>query len=95
MCPRAQECVLSAIQVELAYLNSNGGDDEAKLAAFEVPRTLGGGHPSTAYVSFEGDRGGNNIPVSGICGGNLHAAWDTCLVLTAAGEDPNEAAAGS
>ena len=26
MCPRAQECVLSAIQVELAYLNSNGGE---------------------------------------------------------------------
>jgi hypothetical protein len=34
-CPRAQECVLSAIQVELAYLSSSGGDDEAKLAALK------------------------------------------------------------
>jgi hypothetical protein len=29
-CPRAQECVLSAIQVELAYLSSTSADDEAK-----------------------------------------------------------------
>ena len=47
-CPRAQECVLSAIQVELAYLNSNGGDDEAKLAA------LGGRCPSTASCLIRG-----------------------------------------
>jgi hypothetical protein len=31
--PSAQECVLSAIQVELALLYSKGGDDEGKLAA--------------------------------------------------------------
>ncbi len=33
------------------------------------------------HVSFEDDRGGNQIHVSGKCNGNLHAAWDTCLVL--------------
>jgi hypothetical protein len=31
--------------------------------------------------------------VTGICGANLHSAWDTCLVLRAVGEDVNEAAA--
>src|SRR5258708_17221771 len=39
------------------------------------------------HVSFEDDRGGNSILVSGLCGSNLHAAWDTCLVLKAVGED--------
>jgi hypothetical protein len=35
ICPRAQKCVLSAIQVALAYLSSSGVDDEAKLAALK------------------------------------------------------------
>jgi hypothetical protein len=44
------------------------------------------------HVSFEDDRGGNSILVTGICGTNLYSAWDTCLVLGAVGEDVNEAA---
>ena len=28
------------------------------------------------HVSFEDDRGGNNIQVNGQCSGNLHATWD-------------------
>ena len=64
MCPRAQECVLSAIQVELAYLNSNGGDDEAKLAALKFLGHWVGDVHQPLHVSFEDDRGGNNIPVS-------------------------------
>jgi hypothetical protein len=35
LCPLAQECVLSAIQVELVYLSSGSPDDEAKLAALK------------------------------------------------------------
>ena len=30
--------------------------------------------------------------MSGICGSNLHSAWDTCLVLKAVGEDVGGAA---
>jgi hypothetical protein len=30
--------------------------------------------------------------VTGICSGNLHAAWDTCLVLRAVGDDADQAA---
>jgi S1/P1 Nuclease len=44
------------------------------------------------HVSFEDDRGGNIILVTGECGSNLHSAWDTCLVLKAVGEDVGEAA---
>jgi hypothetical protein len=92
MCPRAQECVLSAIQVELAYLSSSGGDDEAKLAALKFLGHWVGDVHQPLHVSFEDDRGGNNIPVTGICSGNLHSAWDTCLVLKAVGEDVDQAA---
>ena len=92
MCPRAQECVLSAIQVVLAYLSSSSVDDAAKHAALKYLGHWVGDVHQPLHVSFEDDRGGNNIPATGICSGNLHAAWDTCLVLRAVGEDPNEAA---
>jgi hypothetical protein len=39
------------------------------------------------HVSFEDDRGGNNITVVGECQGKLHAAWDSCLVVKAVGAD--------
>jgi hypothetical protein len=45
------------------------------------------------HVSFEDDRGGNGVLVTGECGtSNLHSAWDTCLVLKAVGEGVGEAA---
>jgi hypothetical protein len=44
------------------------------------------------HVSFEDDRGGNSISVTGECRSNLHAAWDTCFVLKAVGEDADQAA---
>ena len=45
------------------------------------------------HVSFEDDRGGNGVLVTGECGAsNLHAAWDTCLVVKAVGENTGEAA---
>jgi hypothetical protein len=36
--------------------------------------------------------GGNNITVVGECQGKLHAAWDSCLVVKAAGADVAAAA---
>jgi hypothetical protein len=43
------------------------------------------------HVSFEDDRGGNNISVSGRCSGKLHSTWDTCLVENAVGTDVADA----
>ena len=92
-CPRAQECVLSAIQVELAYLSSRGVDDEAKLAALKFLGHWVGDVHQPLHVSFEDDRGGNGVLVSGECGtSNLHSAWDACLVTKAVGADVGEAA---
>jgi hypothetical protein len=45
------------------------------------------------HVSFLDDRGGNEVKVGGQCSGNLHATWDTCLVLYALGPDVSEAVA--
>jgi nuclease S1 len=92
ICPRAQKCVLSAIQVALAYLSSSGVDDEAKLAALKSLGHWVGDVHQPLHVSFEDDRGGNSVLVTGLCGSNLHSAWDTCLVLKAVGEDVGEAA---
>jgi hypothetical protein len=45
------------------------------------------------HVSFEDDRGGNGVLVTGECGtSNLHSAWDTCLVTKAVGAELGEAA---
>jgi hypothetical protein len=48
--------------------------------------------PKPLHVSFEDDRGGNQINVHGECSGNLHSAWDTCLVEDAVGTDIADAA---
>jgi S1/P1 Nuclease len=45
-----------------------------------------------AAVSFQDDLGGNRVDTTDLCGGNLHAAWDTCLVTKAVGTDPMPAA---
>jgi hypothetical protein len=91
-CPRAQECVLSAIKVEVVYLSSTTADDEAKLEALKYLGHWVGDVHQPLHVSFEDDRGGNNITVSGECQGKLHAAWDSCLVVKAIGTDVAAAA---
>jgi hypothetical protein len=91
-CPRAQECVLSAIKVEVAYLTTSGVEDESKLEALKYLGHWVGDVHQPLHVSFENDRGGNNISVTGECRSNLHAAWDTCLVLKAVGADADQAA---
>ena len=39
------------------------------------------------HVSFQDDRGGNSVDTTGVCGSNLHSAWDTCLLKKAVGTD--------
>ena len=44
------------------------------------------------HVSFQDDRGGNSVDTTGVCGSNLHSAWDTCLLKKAVGTNPLAAA---
>ena len=73
-------------------LSSSDADDEAKLEALKFLGHWVGDVHQPLHVSFEDDRGGNNITVSGECQGKLHAAWDSCLVVKAVGTDVADAA---
>jgi S1/P1 Nuclease len=91
-CPGASACVVTAIKKDLEVLSSASAGQAQKLASLKFLGHWVGDIHQPLHVSFEDDRGGNNIPVIGICSGNLHAAWDTCLVLRAVGDDANQAA---
>jgi hypothetical protein len=83
---------VTAIKRDFAVLSSNNASQAQKLASLKFLGHWVGDIHQPLHVSFEDDRGGNSVLVTGICGANLHAAWDTCLVLKAVGEDVNEAA---
>ena len=91
-CPGAHECVVSAIRKDAAVLASSDADDSAKLEALKFLGHWVGDVHQPLHVSFEDDRGGNNITVTGECQGKLHAAWDSCLVVKAVGPDVADAA---
>jgi hypothetical protein len=91
-CPGALACVVTAIKKDFEVLSSKNSSQVQKLASLKFLGHWVGDIHQPLHVSFEDDRGGNSIPVTGICGTNLHAAWDTCLVLRAVEEDANEAA---
>ena len=91
-CPGASACVVTAIRKDFDVLSSNNASQAQKLALLKFLGHWVGDIHQPLHVSFEDDRGGNSIPVTGICGADLHAAWDTCLVLGAVREDVGEAA---
>src|ERR1700733_2346351 len=91
-CPGASACVVTAIKKDFDALSSSSTSQAERLAALKFLGHWVGDIHQPLHVSFEDDRGGNNIPVAGICGSNLHATWDTCLVLRAVGDDRDQAA---
>jgi hypothetical protein len=92
-CPEANVCVLTAIISDFKLLSSRTETDANRLLALKFLGHWVGDIHQPLHVSFLDDRGGNNISVSGQCSGNLHATWDTCLVLYAVGPDVSEAVA--
>jgi hypothetical protein len=85
-CPTADTCVLSAIEKDTETLSSSTDDDE-KLAALKFLGHWVGDIHQPLHVSFEDDRGGGHIHVTGECSPNLHSAWDNCLVFQAVGDN--------
>jgi hypothetical protein len=90
-CPQAPNCVLSAIRDDSKILSSKTTPDAHRLIALKSLGHWVGDIHQPLHVSFEDDRGGNTIRVNGQCAGNLHAAWDNCLVLYAVGPDISDA----
>jgi hypothetical protein len=90
-CPQADKCVLTAILSDSKVLSSNLENDADRLIALKSLGHWVGDIHQPLHVSFEDDRGGNNIRVNGQCSGNLHATWDNCLVLYSVGPVISEA----
>ena len=77
---------------------------ELKVGRLSLPAAIPAGHEALKFlghwvgdihqpmhVSFEDDRGANGITTTGVCSGNMHSAWDTCLLEQAVGTDPTAA----
>lgn len=92
LCPEADTCLLSAIPVDFAILHEADASDAAKLDAIRFLGHWVGDVHQPLHVSFEDDRGGNSVKVTGVCSANLHGSWDNCLVTKAVGDDPAAAA---
>lgn len=86
-CPQAEKCVLSAILNDSKILASKSEKNADRLLALKFLGHWVGDIHQPLHVSFEDDRGGNNISVSGRCSGTLHSTWDTCLVASTVGTD--------
>jgi hypothetical protein len=92
-CPGASACVVTAIKKDFEVLSSSSASQAQKLASLKFLGHWVGDIHQPLHVSFEDDRGGNGVLVTGECGtSNLHSAWDACLVLKAVGDDVSGAA---
>jgi len=61
----------------------------AASAASDPTRNAGGDVHQPPHVSFEDDRGGSSIGISGgLCGWDLHAVWDRCIIEQGLPGDP-------
>jgi hypothetical protein len=79
-CPLADKCVISAIGEDLAVLASSIASEQEKLEALKYLGHWVGDVHQPLHVSFQDDRGGNQVGVSGgLCSWDLHAVWDSCM----------------
>src|SRR5215470_12542009 len=90
-CLQAPKCLLTAILNETKILSSKSSRRKDKLIALKFLGHWVGDIHQPLHVSFEDDRGGNNVHVNGECSTNMHSAWDTCLVQKAVGADVSAA----
>jgi hypothetical protein len=91
-CGVSSPCVVTAIAKDFAVLSSNSATDGEKAASLKFLGHWVGDVHQPLHVSFEDDRGGNKVEVTGDCRGNLHSAWDSCLVMEAVGGNVQNAA---
>jgi hypothetical protein len=91
-CGVTSPCVVTAIAKDFAVLSSGTATDADKAASLKFLGHWVGDVHQPLHVSFADDRGGNEINVAGDCRGNLHAAWDSCLVMEAVGDNVQDAA---
>ena len=87
-CPLADRCVVTRDREGRRDASSPTANSEvARLIALKFLGHFVGDVHQPMHVSFQDDRGGNSVDTTGICGSNLHSAWDTCLLQQAVGTD--------
>jgi hypothetical protein len=91
-CPTAPKCALTAILNDSKVIASKTEKKADKLIALKFLGHWVGDIHQPLHVSFEDDRGGNDINVVGECTTNLHSAWDNCILEAAVGSDVSDAA---
>jgi S1/P1 Nuclease len=65
-----------AIGKDLALLSSSTATEQERLESLKYLGHWVGDIHQPLHVSFEDDRGGNSVGISGsLCRWNLHAAW--------------------
>ena len=84
-CPLADICLLTAIEADTAVLKDPTASDAAKLTALKFLGHWMGDLHQPLHISFQDDRGGNEIGETGPCNNDLHAVWDTCLITRGLG----------
>ncbi len=85
--PLADRCVVSSIDTDVAVSASPTAGEVPRLGALKFLAHFTGDLHQPLHVSFQHDRGGNNVDTTGTCGSNLHSAWDTCLLRKAVSTD--------
>jgi hypothetical protein len=90
-CAMANTCTGTAIEQDMTVLSSSSANDADKLRSLKFLGHWVGDIHQPLHVSFEDDRGGNNVNVNGECATNMHSAWDTCLIQKAIGSDVSAA----
>lgn len=86
ICPSADRCVASAILNDTAELAKRPGSSDQLRLLKSIGHWVGDIH-QPLHVSFEDDKGGNLIKVSGQCSYSLHLVWDVCIIHSEIGED--------
>ena len=87
----ADRCVVSAILNDMRDLAlSEDVTDQIRLLK-SLGHWVGDIH-QPLHVSFEDDRGGNSIAVTGVCWESLHVVWDTCIIEQRIGLDYSQVA---
>jgi hypothetical protein len=81
-CPLADECVVSAIEKDLAMLSSSSATEQERLEALKYLGHWVGDVHEPLHVSFEDDRGGNNVGVAGVSAAAIYMRSGTAASST-------------
>jgi hypothetical protein len=69
---------VTAIKKDFEVLSSGSASQAQKLASLKFLGHWAGDIHQPLRVSFEDDRGGNSVLVTGLCGANLHLGYVPC-----------------